>query len=124
VPHWNCAYADPQFFNGYRYRGFPLGDSLDQDSEVLSMRADLLKSDGQDWSVMARAGALNRSPYGDAFDAVTTVREQIKEIVVGWRRDLSGHDVSIGVGALRASEPTLGTGSNSLEAYLSWRHRL
>ncbi len=124
LPRWNCAYSDPQFFNGYRYRGFPLGDSLDQDSELLSMRADLLKSDGEDWSVMARTGALGRSPYGEPYDAVTTVREQFKEIVLGWRGEYAGQDLSVGLGALHSSEPTTGMSNNPLEAYLKWSRRL
>jgi hypothetical protein len=124
VPHWNCAYADPQVFDGYRYRGFPMGDSLDQDSEVISMRADLVRNDGQDWSVMARAGALGRSPYGEPYDPVTAVRKQIKEVVVGWRRDFAGHDVSLGFGALHTNEPTTGVSNNPMEAFVNWRHRL
>lgn len=124
VPHWNCAYADPQIFNGYRYRGFPLGDSLDQDSEVLALRADLLRSDGQEWSFMARAGSLGRSPFGEAYDAVTPVREQIKELVAGWRREFGEHEIALNFGALHINQPTLGTSSNPLEISVSWKHRL
>jgi Capsule assembly protein Wzi len=124
VPHWNCAYDDPQYFYGYRYRGYPLGDSLDQDSEVLSLRADLLQSNGQDWSVMARAGALGRSPFGEAFDAATSTREQIKELLFGWRSDYRGHDLAINLGALHVSQPAQGTSDNPLELSVSWKHRL
>jgi hypothetical protein len=123
-PIWDCAYSDPQVFNGYRYRGFPLGDSLDLDAEVLSMRADLLLPDGEDWSVMGRTGALARAPGGDPYDAVTTVREQIKEIVVGWRKSFGDHDVSVGFGALHSSQPTTGVSNNPLETYVKWSRRL
>jgi Capsule assembly protein Wzi len=123
-PLWNCGIATTNFFEGDRYRGFPIGDSLDQDAEVTSARADLVLADGQDWSIQGRAGALDRAPGGDFRDTLSPMREQIQELVVGWRKDLDGHEISLSVGELHTNQPTLGVSGNSLEAYINWTHRL
>jgi hypothetical protein len=73
---------------------------------------------------MARAGSLGRSPFGEAYDAVTPVREQIKELVAGWRREFGEHEIALNFGALHINQPTLGTSSNPLEISVSWKHRL
>lgn len=123
-PRYYCAYADNQYFQGYRYRGFPIGDSLDEDAEVVSARAEVTLADGQSWTLMGREGALNRNPFGDPENSLTPVREQIKELVVGWRKLFGDHDISFGIGALHANQPTLDVTSNSLEAYVTWSRRL
>jgi hypothetical protein len=122
--HYYCAYADNQYFQGDRYRGFPIGDSLDEDSEASSARIEVTLSDGQSWSLMGRAGALNRNPNGDPENSLTRVREQIRELILGWRRNFGDYDVSLGIGALHENQPTLGASNNPLEAYASWNHRL
>jgi hypothetical protein len=123
-PHWYCAYADNQYFQGDRYRGFPIGDSLDQDAEALSARAEVTLLDGQSWSLMAREGVLDRTPGGDPENSLTPVSEQFKEIVAGWHRSFDGHDVSVGLGTRRSSWPTLGQSKDTLEAYIGWSHGL
>jgi hypothetical protein len=123
-PKWNCAYEGEIYTQGYRYRGLPIGDSLDEDAEVLSLRADLINSEGQDLSIMARTGALNRDPFGNPRYSGSVVRQQIRELVVGWRRNIAGHDLSAGIGALHSNEPSLNQSNNPLEMYLNWAHRL
>jgi Capsule assembly protein Wzi len=123
-PIWRCGAAGGQFFQGDRYRGFPVGDSLDQDAEATSARVDLTLAGGRVWSLFARSGVLNRTPTGDPWNTQSPVREQFREWLVSWRSGNDDQDLAVSVGALRTNQPVYGATRNSLEASLSWTHRL
>jgi Capsule assembly protein Wzi len=122
-PLYGCAYSIPLYAGGDRYLGFPIGDSLDGDSQVISFGAQYIQRQGTTWGLLLRSGRLNR---GDAEvnDSLTGVPEKIREGDLTWRRSFGFNDIEASVGLLHTEQPSLAASAYKPQAFLSWKRLL
>ena len=60
----NVTYGHSRYYDGYRYRGRPIGHWADQDSQILSVGGVLQREDGIGWGTNLRSGKLNEDGAG------------------------------------------------------------
>lgn len=122
-PLYGCAYSIHLFAGGDRYLGFPIGDSLDGDSQVVSVGAQYHQRNGSSWGLLLRTGRLNRG-NAEVNDSLTGVPDKIREGDLNWRRSFGLNDIQASVGVLHTDQPSLATSAYKPQAFLSWKRLL
>jgi hypothetical protein len=122
-PLYGCAYSIALYAGGYRYLGFPIGDSLDGDSRVVSIGAQYIQHASPSWGLLLRTGRLNRGGV-ELNDSLTGVPENIRAGDLTWRRSFGFDDIEASVGLLHTAQPSLATSAYKPQAFLSWKRLL
>jgi hypothetical protein len=60
----NVTYGHSRYYDGYRYRGRPVGHWADQDSQIVSFGLILQREGGIGWGTNLRSGKLNEDVAG------------------------------------------------------------
>lgn len=128
-PAYNRAYNHYLYQTGVRYKGQPLGASIDGDSLSVSAGVTLVQPDGNSWDGLLRWSNINRRGGDDARDqrhAVSAEELEVLDLHVGHTRQLQLDEfdlgrVSIGVGFQRSSNEFRGGDSDTaVQAFLDW----
>jgi hypothetical protein len=121
---WDCAYNNAIFDpDGYRYRGRPLGHSMDGDGEMYSVRYLLTPPSGALWTAVARYTKINRGgTEPDERHSIAPGPEQWWSVDLGHRRDTPYGQFELGVGADARDRKWNNTDETEFRAYLTWRH--
>jgi hypothetical protein len=116
-PHYDCAYRNFIYPQGYSYRGRPIGHSIDNDSRMVSFGAVLTLEDGSHASVALRRIELNRDDDGPHF--VSDVRIEVDNVELRYSRGLGAGRLSLGVGY---QDPVLSADSSSrVNGFVNWQ---
>lgn len=98
-PNFGCAYQHSIYTDGYRYRGRPLGHSLDGDGRLVTAGIVWRQADGPLWHLVARNGWVNRSDDGRI--PITPVRARFWNLEVEHQREFLSGRLGVGLAGER-----------------------
>lgn len=117
----DCAYNHRVYESGYRYRGRPIGHSVDNDAKVATIGAVLVDADETSWQALIRVGKLNHAGLADSANSLTPLPADITSIdLVNNRRFRYGR-LEFGLGYSRIDGNTAIPSSNDARAFIQWR---
>ncbi len=102
TPQYGCAYESSIYTDGYRFRGYSMGHSIDSDAESVAFGGMLTDSAGREWQVLLRDMRLNRysaSVGNPLADGPTDVQD----VELTHRRHFDWGTLEASVGYLNAS---------------------
>lgn len=116
----DCAYEDPNYPTGYRFRGSSIGHGADSDSLVYSFGSTLVQSAGQSWNLSVRYMEINRSGVPSASHTVSAIPRDLADIQLSHERLTPLGRFRIGLGVSEAEDPATGESSTDVTGFLQW----
>lgn len=98
-PNFGCAYEHSIYTDGYRYRGRPLGHSLDADGRLVTGGIVWQTAGNELWHVVARNGQVNRSER--PRNTLAAVKSRFWNLEVEHQRGFLGGSLAVGVAGER-----------------------
>lgn len=98
-PNFGCAYEHSIYTDGYRYRGRPLGHSLDADGRLVTGGVFWQTATNGTWHVVGRNGQVNRSER--PRNSLATEKARFQNLEVSHQRDFLGGGLSVGLAGER-----------------------
>ena len=122
---FDCAYTNHLFpVEGYRYRGRPLGDSIDGDGRSYTFGLQLATPRAWSASVLFRYAELNRG--GVVPDTINTVAQEpvdLRNVEITLSVPMVSGDLRLGAGYDRTSDQLTGANDSKARGYLEYTHR-
>ena len=118
---FNCAYNHTIYETGYRYRSWVLGHAADNDARMVSTGLILLNDQDTQWSVLVRAGSLNRGGAADESNSLTPTRQDVASLDLTHSRVFTYGRIEIGLGLEQTDDQISDRTSTDGRAFLQWR---
>jgi hypothetical protein len=122
---FDCAYTNHLFqVEGYRYRGRPLGDSIDGDGRSYTFGLQLITPHAWSASLLLRSAELNRG--GVVPDPINTVAPEpvdLQNVEISLEVPMVSGDLMLGAGYDRTSDKVTDVKDSKARGYLEYRHR-
>ncbi|MBC8027672.1 MAG: capsule assembly Wzi family protein, partial [Steroidobacteraceae bacterium] len=116
TPQFDCAYRSQIYTQGYQHRGRTIGHSLDNDSQLYSLGATLVRPSGANWSVIYRTAEINRD---GGQHTISTIPLEHDNVELRHSRDAAGGRLSAGVSFEKRSAMT--DSGSDLRGFLIWQ---
>jgi len=121
---YGCAYHDQLYAPGIQYRGFPIGDSLDADSQVYSFGMLATSPGSTRWGMLVRSGLLNRAGENPQYNTLTPVAQRLRSLQGTWQTTISRETFSVLAGYEQRTPVHVGPSSSGPQLSLRWTHEL
>jgi len=124
-PQYGCAYESSIYTDGYRYRGYSMGHSVDSDGESLGIGGMLVDPEGREWRMLVRDMRLNRAAKSTG-NPLADGAADVQDIELTHRRPLAWGMVEASVGYTNTdADPGVEVSvDEGWRGFISWRHEL
>jgi hypothetical protein len=119
-PRFDYAYEHFIYKDGYRFRGHPIGDSLDNDSRVLSVGGQLTRDTGNGWSFLLQVGDLNRGGSDVNNNTVSARAADLLDFEVGHERALGPGRMDLTLGYRSVEDSDGSASAHDARATAQW----
>jgi hypothetical protein len=119
-PRFDYAYEHFIYKDGYRFKGRPIGHSLDNDSRMVSLGALLAQGGGRAWSVSLQMGELNRGGAVQNRNTVSSEPADLLDVEVGHRRLLGPGQIELTIGYGSVDPQRGGESEETARAFAQW----
>ena len=82
----NYSYGHHIYKNGYYQQGYPLGDSMGGDGQLIASKVELVTEDNQRWS--ARLAYAKVNPRNQRINKAFPQSDTLKGVQLGWSGDI------------------------------------
>ncbi len=121
-PNFRCAYNHSIYRDGYRYRGRPIGHSMDGDGVMFSLGGLWVDASGNTWQVLGRRIEVNRS--NDRRNTVSPVKQDVYTLEVSHTRDFGFSQLTVGLGHEDGEFTASGMDFDETRVFANWIWRL
>jgi hypothetical protein len=122
-PEFGCAYTNSIYTSGYRYRGRPLGHSMDGDGESLGLGLLFVDARGHRWEVLGRNVDLNRSGATSGH-SITPVPMELLDFSLTHERAYRWGNITVSLGYTDADTGGGTALEDGMRGFVTWRHGL
>jgi len=121
-PKYNYSYEHFIYFDGYRYRGRAIGDSLDNDGRIGALQGMLISEHDRTWTALLQFAQINRDDTEKApgTQTVSATAADLWNFEVGHGRPLGRGTLSLGLGFERFEHKDSGDTEDSPRFMLQW----
>jgi Capsule assembly protein Wzi len=125
TPQYGCAYESSIYTDGYRYRDYSMGHSVDSDGESLGIGGMLVGSDGREWQLLFRDMRLNRAG-ASTQDPLASGPADVWDLELTHRRPFEWGtlEASVGYSSTDADPGVTVSVDEGWRGFISWRHEL
>jgi len=118
---FDCAYEHLVYQDGYRYRGRPIGYTLDNDARIATLGMVLLDAGSTTWQAYVRSGSLNRGGSVTNSNSVSRLPRKLTNFEVLRVHDSRFGRLEFGVGYDYFGSNNAEPSSNDVRAFIQWR---
>jgi hypothetical protein len=119
-PRFDYAYEHYIYQEGYRYKGRPIGHSLDNDGRLLSVGGLLTQDNGHGWNVLLQVADLNRGGGLDNRNTVSKVPANLYDLEFGHERALGPGRLELTVGYQSIDDKDGGATDDGARVMAQW----
>lgn len=118
---FNCGYNHSIYQTGYRYRGYAVGHTADNDARLVSAGLVVSDVEGHSWWAVARAGDLNRGGPPDPHQSVTATPQDLLSLDIHHSRRVRYGAIEIGAGVELIDDAATGRSTTEGRFFIQWR---
>ncbi len=119
----NCAYEHPIYNSGYRYKGKPIGHSIDGDGLSYSIGSTLVQSAGHVWNISLRHMELNRQGSPQPNHSVAPTARDLTDIQITYERQSRFGRFTVGAGYVDIDDRASGIATSDTSVFVQWQSR-
>jgi hypothetical protein len=126
TPKYNFTYEHFIYFDGYRYRGRAIGDSLDNDGRMCALQGLLIGEHGRTWNALLQVAQVNRddSQSESSTHSVSQDAADLWNFEVGHGRPLARGTLSLGLGYEHFEHQDSGQTDDGPRYFVQWQSKL